>query len=126
MNVGGYVRYEVFQIQEGLYPRDVSAFGVLKLNKDQPNGMNQLFKIDLFNNKLVFSEGLIDKNGTITMPSAKILDVISMTATELIAKNEIWTITITKNSVIITDKDGKGGYLVSGFVGDIDYKLTSY
>jgi hypothetical protein len=66
------------------------------------------------------------KDGTIVIPSSKILDIISMTETELIAKNEIWAITITKNSVILTDKDGKGGNLVSGFVGGIDYDLTSY
>ena len=126
MNVGGYVRYEVTQTQQGLYPRKVSAFGVLKLTKDQPDEMNQLFKIDLIDNKLVLSEGLIDRGGTIVMPLAKILDVISMTEKELIAKDDIWTIIITKNSVSLTDKDGKGGNLVSGFVGSVEYKLTSY
>lgn len=126
MNIGGYVRYEVIQTEQGLYPREVSAFGVLKLTKDQSDAMNQVFKIDLINNKLVLNEGLIDGGGTIVMPSAKILDVVSMSGTELVAKNEIWTITITKNSVILTDKDGKGGNLVSGFVGNIEYDLTSY
>lgn len=126
INVGGYVKYGAVQTQQGLYPTEVSAFGVLKLTKDQPDGMNQMFKIDLVNSKLILNEGLIDKNGTIVISTAKILDIISMTETELVAKNEVWAITMTKNSVILTDKDGKGGNLVSGFVGDTEYDLTSY
>lgn len=126
INVGGYVRYEVAQTKEGLYPSNVSAFGVLRLTKDQPTDMNQLFKIDLADNKLVLTEGLINKNGTIVMLLTKILEIVSMTETELIAKNDIWTITITKKSVILTDKDGKGGNLVSGFAGGFDYDLASY
>ncbi len=126
MNIGGYVRYKVIQTEKGLYPIEVGAFGVLKLTKDQPDEMNQVFKIDLIDNKILFSEGIIDKNGTIVMPSVKFLNVISMSENELVAKNEIWTITITKKSVILTDKDGKGGNLISGFAGNVEYDLTSY
>jgi len=123
--VGGYVRYGAEQTYLGVEPYELSAFGVLKLTKDQPEGVNQIFKIDLIDNKIILNEGLID-DGTIVMSSSEILDIISTSETELVSKNETYTITVTKKSVIITDKYGKGGNLISGFVGNVEYDLISY
>ncbi len=125
INVGGYVRYGAEQTYLGVEPYELSAFGVLKLTKDQPEGVNQIFKIDLIDNKIILNEGLID-DGTIVMSSSEILDIISTSETELVSKNETYTITVTKKSVIITDKYGKGGNLISGFVGNVEYDLISY
>ncbi len=125
INIGGFVRYEAEKTELGVEPYELSAFGVLKLAKDQPEGVNQIFKIDLIDNKIILNEGLID-DGTIVMSSADILDIISASETELVSRNETWTVTVTKKSVIITDKYGKGGSLVSGFVGNVEYDLISY
>ena len=124
INIGGFVKYQVITTQDGVYPKSVSAFGVLKLHENQPEEVNQVFKIDLIDKKLVMSEGSVSKDGTIVMPSNKILDVVSINSTEMIAKDDVWTVIITRNSVILTDKDGKGGKLVGGFVGDFENDLS--
>ena len=125
-NVLGYVRYQVEQTEKGYSPIDISAFGILKLTKNQPKSLNQLFKIDLLNNKVILSEGLINENGSIIMSSIKILDIISVTKTETIVKDDVWTITVTKNSVTLIDKEGRVGSLISGLSGSLERDLLSY
>ncbi|MES2985867.1 MAG: hypothetical protein V4686_01935 [Patescibacteria group bacterium] len=128
INIGGFVKYETVTNDLTTYPTDVSAFGVLKLNANQPDDINQIFRIELVNDKIILIEGLVSNDRTIVMHSRKkTLDIISSTESQLIAKDDLWTVTISKNSVVMIDKDGKGGNLVSGFAGSrMEYNLSHY
>jgi hypothetical protein len=48
---------------------------------------------------------------------AKYLDVVSADNNQLVAKNDIWTVTFLKDKVSLVDKDGKSGELVSDLIG---------
>ncbi len=97
----------------------VDAQGVLELTNSQEADLRQLFilsTIDGLQGKLIMIEGLGNKN-SIAFGSSKTLDIVSKNNQQIIAKDDIWTITIQKNSVTFLDKDGKTGELVSDFLG---------
>lgn len=115
---GPYISKSVNFSVTGQYVQ-VDAKGVLELTNSQNTDFRQLFivsNIDGLQDKLILVEGLGNKN-SIAFSIPNMLDIVSKNDQQIIAKNDVWTITIQKDSVTFLDKDGKTGELVSDFLG---------
>ena len=121
VNISRSIKYDVISTSDGLYPVKISAFGKLSLSSGQPEEISQIVSLDVIESKILMKEGLVSKNGTITMSQSSYLDIVSFDLERLIAKNDIWTITIQKDSVTLVDKEGRVGELNNGFVGRYEY-----
>lgn len=62
------------------------------------------------------TEGL-GSRGAVVFSRPQMLDIVSKNEQQMVAKNDIWTVTIQGDSVYFLDKDGKTGELVSDFLG---------
>lgn len=115
---GPYISKSIsFSVSEKYF--QVDAKGILELTNSQNAELRQIFilsNVDGLQDKLMMVEGLGDKN-SIAFSSLKILDIVTKNNQQIIAKDDIWTITIQKDSVTFLDKDGKTGELVSDFLG---------
>lgn len=115
---GPYIAKSISFYANGDYI-EVDARGVLNLTNSQNATLRQVFllqTIEGLNDKIVMIEGLGNKKA-IVFDRPKILDVVSKNNQQVIVKDNMWTITIQKDTVIFLDKDGKSGELVSDFLG---------
>ena len=91
----------------------VSARGYLEpVNYDRPNNWNTIFFVDVLNttqgkNAKFFAKEIVVTNGVLINLGLKEYSIVEIDNARIVAQDDVYKFEITRNEVIITDKDGQ-------------------